>query len=103
MVSKALPPMSADCGNETHSVWFLPGLLGGHSGLNIGEGRGNAVKMAAETLDAVFKVSSGARLVALRAGDKRNALPREALAMLLVSAAMHFHPGSLTCRSHRHL
>lgn len=66
---------------------YSAGLLGGHSGLNIGEGRGNAVKMAAETLDAVLKAAPNARLASLSAGDKRNALPREALAVLLVSAS----------------
>ena len=49
------------------------GLLGGHSGLNIAEGRGNAVKMAAEILHAIFTVYPEARLAQLNAGDKRNA------------------------------
>ena len=82
------------------------GLLGGHSGLNIAEGRGNAVKMAAEILYAIFAVCPGARLAHLTAGDKRNALPREATAIIyvrLVSAGS----GALTrlnyvsrCKSH---
>lgn len=60
------------------------GLLGGHSGLNIAEGRGNAVKMAAEILHAIFALCPDARLAQLNAGDKRNALAREATASLYV-------------------
>ena len=62
------------------------GLLGGHSGLNIAEGRGNAVKMAAEILDALLGSQPQARLASLRAGDKRNALAREANAVVYVSS-----------------
>ena len=40
--------------------------------------------MAAETLDAILRAAPKARLASLRAGDKRNALPREALAVLMV-------------------
>jgi dipeptidase D len=61
------------------------GLLGGHSGLNIAEGRGNAVKMSAEILDGLMTQIPEARLSGLRAGDKRNALPREAAAVVYVS------------------
>ena len=60
------------------------GLLGGHSGLNIGEDRGNAVIMAAQLAEAVLKAVPGARLASLQGGDKRNALAREASAVLLV-------------------
>ena len=62
------------------------GLMGGHSGLNIGEGRGNAVVFAARVADAVVSGVPGARLAAICGGDKRNAIPREASATLAVSA-----------------
>jgi len=48
------------------------GLMGGHSGLNIGEGRGNAVVFAARIADAVVSGVPGARLAAIIGGDKRN-------------------------------
>ena len=63
------------------------GLLGGHSGLNIGEDRGNAVIMAAQLVEAVLKAVPAARLAAFQGGDKRNALAREASALLLVRSA----------------
>ena len=40
--------------------------------------------MAAEVLDAVLLAAPGSRLAVLRAGDKRNALAREASAVLMV-------------------
>ena len=60
------------------------GLMGGHSGLNIGEGRGNAVVFAARVADAVVSGVPGARLAAIIGGDKRNAIPREGSATLIV-------------------
>lgn len=62
----------------------ITGLMGGHSGLNISEDRGNAVLLAAHILQAVFKAHPDCRLMSLTAGDKRNAIAREATATLLV-------------------
>ncbi|KXB32682.1 aminoacyl-histidine dipeptidase [Dechloromonas denitrificans] len=63
----------------------LRGLRGGHSGVNIHEERGNAIKLLVRVLrelEAVFPL----RLAALQGGSARNALPREASAMLALSA-----------------
>lgn len=84
------PPFYAECFARKHGdlgsgfLLLITGLLGGHSGLNIAENRGNAVKMAAEVLYAVFDKYPEARLAQLTAGDKRNALPREAVATIFV-------------------
>ncbi|KAK9826187.1 hypothetical protein WJX81_005747 [Elliptochloris bilobata] len=64
----------------------VTGLMGGHSGLNINEGRGNAVVFAARAADAIVAGVPGARLAAIVGGDKRNAIPREASATLTVPA-----------------
>ena len=65
----------------------MRGLLGGHSGINIGDDRGNAVILAARLADAAATAAAKAKaqaqapsfLVATaRGGDKRNALAREA-------------------------
>lgn len=66
---------------------LLAGLLGGHSGLNIGEDRGNAVIMAAQSVEALLKAVPEGRLAAFQGGDKRNALAREASALVLVSGS----------------
>ncbi|KAG2497779.1 hypothetical protein HYH03_004051 [Edaphochlamys debaryana] len=65
----------------------LGGLLGGHSGLNIHEGRGNAVQLMARVLAAVAAAAGpdGWRLVELTGGEKRNAIARDASALVLVS------------------
>ena len=63
----------------------LRGLRGGHSGVNIHEERGNAIKLLVRVLrelEAAFPL----RLAALQGGSARNALPREASAMLALPA-----------------
>ena len=58
--------------------------MGGHSGLNISEDRGNAVVLAALVLQAVVKAHPDVRIISLTAGDKRNAIARDASAILEV-------------------
>jgi dipeptidase D len=62
----------------------VAGLKGGHSGLEIDKGRGNAVKIANRTLLAL--AAAGARLSSIEGGDKHNAIPRETEAMVFVPA-----------------
>ncbi|OGD22249.1 MAG: cytosol nonspecific dipeptidase [Candidatus Aminicenantes bacterium RBG_16_63_16] len=64
----------------------LFGFRGGHSGLDINQGRGNAVRLLARLLyDAQEKFKF--ELLALDGGNKRNAIPREAVAKLYVEGA----------------
>jgi dipeptidase D len=56
------------------------GLRGGHSGLNIIENRGNAIKFASRTLLAAIEAGIEVDLVALDGGSKHNAIPRESFA-----------------------
>ena len=61
----------------------LTGLKGGHSGLDIIRGRGNANKLIFRFIK--FAVSQlGARLASIDGGNMRNAIPREAFAILVV-------------------
>jgi dipeptidase D len=60
----------------------LAGLRGGHSGLDIHTGRGNAVQLLARML---FKMETPFALVSLEGGNKHNAIPREAFAKVLVA------------------
>ena len=62
------------------------GLRGGHSGVNIHEGRGNAIKLLVRALRDVER-RWPLRLAALRGGTARNALPREASAVVAVPRA----------------
>ncbi len=61
----------------------ITGLRGGHSGINIHEGRGNAIKILVRilhSLESRFPIS----LSSLTGGTARNALPREASAIIAI-------------------
>jgi len=66
------------------------GLRGGHSGLDINQGRGNAIKLLFRLL---WQASKEFQFGIIRAegGNKRNAIPREAWADLLLDPAQ-FNP-----------
>jgi aminoacyl-histidine dipeptidase len=61
------------------------GLRGGHSGMEINEGRGNANKVMARVLVPVLKSMKGV-LASIEGGNMRNAIPREAVARVGVPA-----------------
>jgi dipeptidase D len=60
----------------------VAGLKGGHSGLEIDKGRGNAIKIMSRALQALDAL--GARIATIEGGNKHNAIPRESEAVLLV-------------------
>ena len=64
----------------------LKGLRGGHSGLEINEGRGNANKLLARITHDLL-VEFDCRLSSFSGGNMRNAIPREAHAVLLFNPA----------------
>lgn len=85
-------PVQLEPKPATHShpqVLRVSGLMGGHSGLNISEDRGNAVALVTLVLQAVVKAHPDVRIVSLTAGDKRNAIAREASAVLEVSHSVN--------------
>ncbi len=61
------------------------GLRGGHSGVDIHENRGNALKFLARSLAAVRDAEIEFDLCAVAGGSKHNAIPREADALLRVA------------------
>jgi len=61
---------------------IVKGLKGGHSGLEIDKGRGNSIKILNRVLFVLDKV--GARLSTIEGGNKSNAIPREAEAVVFV-------------------
>lgn len=65
---------------------FLSGLRGGHSGIDIHEGRGNAIKILNRLIYQLAK-EINLELVCLEGGDKHNAIPREARAKVAVSGS----------------
>ena len=60
----------------------LKGLRGGHSGLEINQGRGNANKLLARVAHDVL-IEFDSQLASFEGGNMRNAIPREACAVLV--------------------
>ena len=63
------------------------GLRGGHSGVDIHENRGNALKFLLRTLNAMRQKGIEFGIVSIAGGSKHNAIPREADAELRVAAS----------------
>ena len=63
----------------------VSGLRGGHSGIDIHLVRGNAIKLLAEALRDL-SAHTDVRLIEMRGGTARNAIPREAFALCALPA-----------------
>jgi dipeptidase D len=68
--------------NSTAVLVSVRGMRGGHSGLEIDKGRGNAIKVLVRVLLQLSSVD--ARLSSINGGNKRNAIPRECEAMVVI-------------------
>lgn len=69
-------------GYEPYTI-AISGLLGGHSGINIADHRANAIKLLGMFLDRLTKFNF--QLMFISGGSKRNAIPREAEAIILMN------------------
>ena len=78
-------PVTRDEHSGTAYTLRVGGLLGGHSGIEIGRGRENAIKIGAELLSAI----AGIRLVSLTAGNMDNAIPREFTAEVILDEGVY--------------
>ncbi len=67
----------------------IKGLRGGHSGIEIHDGRANAIKMLNRALWNMNKLFD-IKLASINGGNKHNAIPREAFATLLVPASKEY-------------
>jgi dipeptidase D len=69
------------------SAWRIKvfGLKGGHSGVDIHQGRGNALRVLGTVLQRVLG-NLPAQLAAVNGGSAQNAIPREAAAILVLDA-----------------
>lgn len=84
MDTAGILPIEFEKINEKLSVYnlFISGLKGGHSGININDGRANAIKLMAHLLKSLK--SFELQIVQISGGSKRNAIPREAEAIILI-------------------
>lgn len=64
----------------------VSGLKGGHSGIDIASGRANALRLLGEVLEAVLG-KHDLQVASVKGGNKRNAIAREASAIVLVDPA----------------
>ncbi len=83
-------PAQTETLSDAHVRYALrvEGLRGGHSGIHIHEERGNAIKALVRMLVSLSD-EFGLRLLSLQGGSARNALPREATAIVAVPAVQH--------------
>lgn len=82
-----LPVKNQSNDGELESIEIkISGLRGGHSGCDIHEQRGNAIKILARML---WKASQGYDfyLTDIEGGDKHNAIPREAIAKVSIATS----------------
>ena len=63
------------------------GLAGGHSGIQIAEPLGNAIQILAGALKYLQEIGLDFRLVEMRGGNARNAIPRDASAILALEGS----------------
>jgi dipeptidase D len=64
----------------------VSGLTGGHSGIDIHQGRGNALRILGRVLQTLLE-KWPAKIADLKGGSARNAIPREAWAVVVLGAA----------------
>lgn len=69
---------------------LIYGLQGGHSGAEIGKNRSNATLLLGRLLNQLKVENNSFDIITMRGGLKDNAIPREAIAQILV------HPESIT-------
>ena len=84
----------------TGSAWRIKvsGLKGGHSGVDIHQGRGNAVRIMGGTLQILLD-RLPIEIAEINGGSAQNAIPREAAALVLVDAARENELKSLVAAS----
>ena len=85
--ARLLLPFTADESLPGHAAFKLVtgGMAGGHSGIDIIEGRANAIKLLFRGIH-LLKKATDVRLSTVTGGSARNAIPRDAEAVLLIPA-----------------
>ncbi len=78
--SQIFLPIQRESGEGDIYKIMLSGLRGGHSGIDIHTGRGNAVQLLARML---YQLQPTIQLISLEGGSKHNAIPRESWAYVM--------------------
>jgi dipeptidase D len=85
IVTRKLTRTAPPAGSRAYRLKVF-GLKGGHSGIDINAGRGNALRLLAQVLGSL-KPEFNLALASIKGGNKRNAIPREASAMIYLDPA----------------
>ena len=85
-VDSFLPGVLEPLSGETGYTVTLSGLLGGHSGVEIDKGRGNANHLMGRALYMAMEACPGLRVANLRGGEADNVICRECTAKVAVPA-----------------
>lgn len=85
IASRTLTRVAPPAGSRAYRLKVF-GLKGGHSGIDINAGRGNAIRLLAQVL-GFLKPEFGLALASIKGGNKRNAIPREASAVVFLDPA----------------
>jgi dipeptidase D len=82
------------------SAWRVKvsGLKGGHSGVDIHQGRGNAIRILGGTLQVLLDRLS-IEIAAINGGSAQNAIPREASALVLADSSKESELKSLVAKA----
>src|SRR5271166_5747384 len=76
----------------------VSGLKGGHSGVDIHQGRGNAIRILGGVLQSALD-SLAVEIVEINGGSAQNAIPREAFAIVVMDAAKEKELTSLAAKA----
>ena len=76
------------CDPMMPQAWCISvsGLLGGHSGERIGDGRGNAIRILAQTLHALKNAGVSFSVASIKGGSARNAIAAKAEAVIVTQS-----------------
>jgi dipeptidase D len=76
----------------------VAGLKGGHSGVDIHQGRGNAIRILGGVLQSVLD-SLAVEIAEINGGSAQNAIPREAFAVIVMDSAKEKELKSLAAKA----
>jgi dipeptidase D len=80
----------------------VQGLKGGHSGMEINQGRGNSLRILGHLLNALVP-RFGLEVASINGGNKRNAIPREAFALVFMDAGHQAEAQALVARMEKEI
>jgi dipeptidase D len=101
LATKVVRRQPATAGKAPYRLRVL-GLKGGHSGMEIHQGRGNALRILGGLLNTLMP-KCGLELASVTGGNKRNAIPREASAVVFLEPKVEAEAKALVAKMEKDL